>query len=358
MTHGEESIRTAIALQAGEWFIRYQAGPLSAGDSVAFLDWLKASPIHVEEYLGVARVAKGLRAAVGQPDVSLDRYLASLRRGDDTVVSLEQPAPDATSGVSRSSLSPIWQIAASLLLVASGMLWWAHDGELLGIPKTYRTAHGEQSAQLLPDGSVLRLDTDSAVTIRYSGKERVVDVKRGQALFEVAHSNGGRRFRVVAGDVGAIAVGTRFNVYRQESAIAITVAEGEVAVFTGTSAWSGNERDVPALGQRVTAGYQLRVDAGVMSAQPVPVDLRQSLGWLQHKIIFEHRPLGEVAAEFNRYARIPVEVEDVELRALPISGTFDADDLDSFIAYLEKLPGVKVERTPTRIRVMGVTPGT
>ena len=97
MTHGEENIRTAIALQAGEWFIRYQAGPLSAGDSVAFLAWLKASPIHVEEYLGVARVAKGLRAAVGHADVPLDRFLASLRPGDDTIVSLEQPAPHAAS---------------------------------------------------------------------------------------------------------------------------------------------------------------------------------------------------------------------------------------------------------------------
>lgn len=61
-----------------------------------------------------------------------------------------------------------------------------------------------------------------------------------------------------------------------------------------------NGGGVPAFGQHVAPGYQIRVDAGVMSAQPVPVDLRQVLGWLQHKIIFEHRPLGDVAAEFNR----------------------------------------------------------
>ena len=60
--------------------------------------------------------------------------------------------------------------------------------------------------------------------------------------------------------------------------------------------------------QRVRAGYQLRINAGEASAQPVPVDVSQALAWLHHKIVFEQRPLGEVAEEFNRYARIPVVI--------------------------------------------------
>jgi transmembrane sensor len=108
--------------------------------------------------------------------------------------------------------------------------------------------------------------------------------------------------------------------------------------------------------QRVTAGYQVSIDAGGVTAQPVPVDLNQTLGWLQHKIVFDHQPLGEVAAEFNRYASIPVEVEDATLRALPVSGMFDADDTESFIAFLRTLPEVRVEKTPARIRVTKVKP--
>ena len=76
-------------------------------------------------------------------------------------------------------------------------------------------------------------------------------------------------------------------------------------------------------------------------------------GWLQHQIVFEHRPLGEVAAEFNRYARTPLEVEDARLAALPISGSFDADDMEAFVAYVERLPGTRLRRTETRIRVLG-----
>jgi transmembrane sensor len=357
VTPSDEEIRAAIAQQAGEWFIAYQAGSLAEEDGAAFLAWLKASPIHVREYLGVARIAHHLPAALGEAQVPLETFLAQAAASeDDSVVSLQRPAPAQKRPLRRSS-TRAWRIAASLLALAAGVLWWVHDGERFGIPKTYKTAHGVQSAERLPDGSVLRLDTDSEATVRYSDRERLIEVKRGQVLFDVAHEDN-RRFRVASGNAGAIAVGTQFDVYRKTGAIEFTVVHGEIAVFSGEPLWLRSAAAIPAAVQRVTAGYQLRVDAGILSAQPVPVDLNQTLGWLQHQIVFEHRPLGDVAAEFNRYGSIPVEIEDAALRALPVSGMFDADDIESFVVFLQTLPGVRVEKTPARIRVIRITPTT
>jgi transmembrane sensor len=351
-----ENIRAAIAQQAAEWFIANQAGSLPEEDSAAFLAWLKASPVHVSEYLGVARIAHHLPAAVGKPQVPLDAFLAQGVVDDgDRVASLQRPAPEKRSSVVRRLSYPVWAIAASVLALATGVLWWAHDGELFGIPKTYRTAHGEQIVERLPDGSVLRLDTDSTAAVRYSTRERLIELRRGQALVEVAHESD-RRFRIAAGDIGAVAVGTQFNVYRKSASIEFTVVRGEIAVFTGEPSWLHRAGAISATVQRVTAGYQLSIDAGGRAAQPVLVDLNQTLGWLQHKIVFDHRPLGEVAAEFNRYGSIPVEVEDATLRAIPVSGMFDADDTESFVAFLRTLPDVRVEKTPARIRVTKVTP--
>ena len=104
----------------------------------------------------------------------------------------------------------------------------------------------------------------------------------------------------------------------------------------------------------VNAGYQVHVDTGGLSAQPIPVDVQQTVAWLQRKIAFEQRPLGEVADEFNRYVSIPIEIDEATLRALPISGVFDAYDIDSFVAFLQALDGVRVERTNARIRVYSV----
>ena len=356
MTTSDQEIRGSIAQQAGEWFVANQAGPLPEAESAAFLAWLKASPVHVREYLAVARIAHHLPAVVGRPQVPLEAFLAQQPSGDDRVASLPG-RPERRPSEVRHSLPWLSALAASVLVLAAAALWWTHDGELFGIPKRYRTAHGEQSVHHLPDGSVVRLDTDSAVTVHYSARERLVELDRGQALFEVTHE-AARRFRVEAGTAGVIAVGTRFDVYRKPQFTEITVADGEVAVFAGAPSWLRGMGGVPAEVQRVAAGYQVRIDGSGSPAQPVPADLNQTLGWVQHKIVFQHRPLGEVAAEFNRYSKVPVEIEDEELRTLPVSGMFDAADTESFVTFLERLAGVRVERTAQRIRVLKVTPTT
>ena len=357
MTPSEEQVRAAVAQQAGTWFIANQSGSLEQAERAAFVAWLKASPIHVEEYLGVALIAHDLPAAMDEPDLPLESLL-EMARADDTngVVSLEPPMRVRDLPSKQVSKPRIWSFATStaavVLVLAASAVWWLHDGDLLGLPKTYQTAHGEQIVAQLPDGSELHLNTDSAVTVRYTRSERVVEIARGQALFTVARDDH-RRFRVAAGDAHVLAVGTQFDVYRKPDATIVTVVEGSVAVLAGQPPQPG-VTGFPPDAVRVNAGYQVHVDTRGVSAQPTPVDVQQTVAWLQRQIAFEQRPLGEVAEEFNRYGSIPIEIDDAALRALPISGVFDAYDVDSFVAFLQTLDGVRVERTHARIRVFSV----
>ena len=206
--------------------------------------------------------------------------------------------------------------------------------------------------QRLPDGSTLHLDSDSVVRVRYSGRERLVELTSGRALFQVIHDDP-RRFRVAAGVAGTIAVGTRFQVSRSGGAVTVTVAEGQVAAFAGQPEWLGAQ-GIPADVQRVDRGYQARIDDRGVSVGPV--DLVQAIAWAEHRIVFRQRPLGEVAAEFNRYGRVPVEIEDARLRALPVTGMLDLTNPESFVAFLETLPGVQVQRSATRIKVVKAAP--
>ena len=246
MTPNEEQVRAAVAQQAGTWFIANQSGSLEQAERADFMAWLKASPIHVEEYLGVALVAHDLPAAAEDPQVPLESLL-ELARADDTdrVVPIEaslpvrEPAPKRMRAPYRRSFAT--SIAAVALLLAASVLWWMRDGEFLGLPKTYQTAHGEQTVAQLPDGTELHLNTDSAVTVRYTRSERVVEIARGQALFTVARDDP-RRFRVAAGDVHVVAVGTRFDSYRRPDATIVTVVEGSVAVLEWKAAAAGRDR--------------------------------------------------------------------------------------------------------------------
>jgi transmembrane sensor len=352
MSPSDEQVLAAIAEQAGAWFVQNRSGPLDDEARTSFIAWLRASPVHVQEYLGVAMVAGDLPAAASDEQVSLESLLAEARAGGDNVVPLDRSLLEHASAKPRLRVSRTWSLAlaasAAIIAVVSVAIWSKRDGERIELLATYSTAHGEQSTRQLPDGSVLHLNTDSKVTVRYSNKERVVELDRGEALFQVAHDSQ-RRFRVAASEAGMIAVGTQFDVYRRAAAVTITVVEGTVAVFTGDPPAPVSNGTLPSTELRLMAGYQVEVGRRVGS--PRPVDARATVAWLQRQLAFDDRPLGEVADEFNRYGRISIQIDDPELRAMPISGVFDAYDVDSFAAFLATLNGVVVQKTPTGIRV-------
>lgn len=355
MNSNNKQMRDVVAEQAAEWFVQNRDAPLEREARAEFVAWLRASPLHIEEYLGIAAVARDLPIAAGDPEFHPEALLQRAHAAPDNVVALERPRLRRSVTALPVRRTPLWPRAAAaalvLMAVAATAIWSMRDGERFGLPRTYSTLHGEQRLQQLPDGSVLHLNTDSQVTVRYSRRERVVDVDRGQALFQVAHE-GARRFRVAAGGAGIVAVGTEFDVYRKNGSVTVTVVEGTVAVFAGTAPPLLPGALLPEYVLRLGAGYQLQVSSQI--GAPTRLDARAAVAWLHRQIAFENWALGDVAAEFNRYGPIPLEVDDQGIRAVRISGVFDAYDTDSFAAFLGTLNGVVVQKTPTRIRVLSL----
>src|SRR5271170_3775839 len=91
MNSNEEQVRTAIAEQAGEWFAVNDEGPLDARDSAALAVWLKTSPVHIEEFLGVSAIARDLREARTDPQYSLEAILSRARAEEETAVQPHWP---------------------------------------------------------------------------------------------------------------------------------------------------------------------------------------------------------------------------------------------------------------------------
>jgi transmembrane sensor len=217
----------------------------------------------------------------------------------------------------------------------------------------FETRHGEQQTHRLTDNSVLHLNTDSAVTIRYSPTERLVVLTSGEADFEVA-PDPSRAFRVSAGAAEILDRATKFDVRLLNDATVITVVEGHVAVRPtakppGAGAESNDNNPPPFV--QVGADEQVSVTEGKWPVEPRAVDAERATAWLRREIVFEREPLGRVAAEFNRYAAKPIEITSPALRDLEISGVFRADETEEFLAFLRRLDGVRVDVTPTLIRV-------
>ncbi len=349
MSQSNSQIREAIAEQASEWFIENRRGQLDAETRAEFMGWLQTSPVHVEVYLRIAALAPDFGAAAKSTTTPLETLLS--RAEKDNVLSVQAPVVETPPVSAAPRRLRAWALAAmaALAFAATATIWSMRDGERFGLPKTYSTSYGEQRAQSLPDGTVLHLNINSEVTVRFSRGERVITIDRGQAMFDVVHQDG-RRFRVQAGPAGVIAVGTRFDVYRRPEAVRITVVEGTVAVYSGAPPRPLAADQLASPTVLLHADNQIDVNGRV--GVPRRVDARAAVAWLQRQIAFDGEPLAQVASEFNRYGRIPLNVEGDALRALPISGAFDAYDTDSFVTFLETLKGVVVQRTPTRIRVL------
>jgi transmembrane sensor len=337
----DEEVRALIARQAADWFLAHRDGSLGTGGRQAFDEWLLASPVHVEEYLGVALIAQALPTAADDPDSPLEAILERAGTVDEAEVRLLRANISEPNAIPERR--PVWNrwkfaVAALLIVVIGGFLWWNPDRPAL---QRYATAHGEQKTWRLADNSVLRLNTDSAVTVRYRPAERLIEIDRGQAFFEVAHEPT-RRFRVVAGATNIVAVGTQFDVYRDRASTVVTVVEGQVTVAPDSTL----SRTL-----HVTAGGQVRVTAGTLPDRTTPVDAERSTAWLRRQIAFDQESLGAVAAEFNRYGAVPIKIETASLNTLMISGVFAADDTETFLAFLRTLDDVTVETTSTQIRV-------
>jgi transmembrane sensor len=350
MTSNEEQVRAAIAEQAGEWFVANDEGPLDAQDSAALSAWLKASPVHIEEFLGVSAIARNLREARADPEYSLDAILARARAEDDTPV---QPFWSRVIGAvwgqpGRRLLTATVATAAFAVLTVGWFLSWnvtptvqpSVSGGTAALH--FETRHGEQLNRRLADNSILHLNTDSAVTIRYGKNERLVMLTSGQADFEVAHEPD-RAFRVIAGLAEIVDLGTKFDVRLEHDSTVITVVEGQVAV--------GPSQNHPPRFVQLSADQQIRVAEGEWPVTPASVDSQRTTAWLRREIVFDHEPLEQVVAEYNRYTAKPIEIATPALRNLQISGVFATDDTEAFVAFLRSLKGVRVEVTETRIRV-------
>jgi transmembrane sensor len=361
MNSSEEQVRAAIAEQAGEWFALNNEGPLDVRDSAALAAWLKTSPVHIEEFLGVSAIARDLSEARTDPEYSLEAILARARAEDGPPL---QPLWLRVIEAVRIGPRRRWRPAAGAMAVCAVLslgllLTWnlrpvepvSGSGAITALH--FETRHGEQLNRRLADGSVLHLNTDSAVTIRYGKAERLILLTSGQAEFEVAHERD-RAFRVIAGSAEVLDLGTKFDVRLEHDSTVVTVVEGRVAVgpspIQGKHATNSSQNRSPRFVE-LGADQRIKVAEGEWPATPVAVDAQSSTAWLRREIVFDHEPLERVAAEYNRYTARPIEIATPALRNLQITGVFATDDPDAFIAFLRSLKGVRVEVTEMRIRV-------
>ena len=201
--------------------------------------------------------------------------------------------------------------------------------------ETYKTAVGGRQQIALNDGSTVDLNTDSVIRVHMSAGRRDIVLKRGEALFHVAH-DGSRPFFVTAETTIVRAVGTAFSVrIREDNRVEVVVTEGRVAVGSPRID-TGDQPVLASSAAAVTVDEVAAVSHGRVSIKRLQHDeIGRKLAWTAGKLAFLGETLSEVVDEFNRYNLRHVIVADPSILQKKFGGVFTATDLDGFLATLE-----------------------
>jgi transmembrane sensor len=348
-----------IEERAGMWLAKRESGSWSAEDEARFKHWLDASTANRVAFLrqeGAWEHALRLQALRGHTPPgtvpSPDEWRLSPFVSDGSA-RLRPHDPEARpetidtgTVVAASHRRWIrWTLAASVILAVVGALTW----HLSSRGPYYHTAVGGLASVPMTDGSRVTLNTDSAIRLAVTERERRVQLERGEAFFEVA-KDPTRPFVVVAGNKRVIAVGTKFSVRRSGNDLGVFVTEGKVRLEDDSFLASSPTPSPRQADSLLAAGTIARAgDSGVVvQEKPLP-EVQDFLSWRSGYLTFRDIPLADAIAEFNRYNEQKIFIEDATVAALRFSGKIRPTNFEAFVRLLEDAFPIRARHTDGRI---------
>lgn len=321
---------------ASDWLIRRDSQQWTRADQASLEQWLDAATQH--------RVAF-LRLELAWEETARLKALG-------TGVPGNRPPPPGHWNLSPffdSSKLPrttrprrrqwLWALAATVLIAVGvgGYFSWTLGGE------QYTTPVGGLTYVPIRDGSKITLNTNSRVRVALTETARRVDLKQGEAFFEVA-KDPNRPFVVAAGSRRIVAVGTKFSVRHEGESVEVTVTEGKVRIEDADRSVHGNATD--ATGSAMSAGVDAPVlltpgaiarmdEAGLLIQRKSLPEIETRLSWRVGVLMFREQSLADAVAEFNRYNERKIVIADPATAALKVEGNFKATNADAFVRLLE-----------------------
>jgi transmembrane sensor len=337
MTRAPQAVPQTVEAQAADWLALARSGRMTPAQTADLEAWLAADVEHRLAY---------------QSMQDTWRLFGDLE-DDPAVMEVREWATRAYNRPVQYRFAAA--IAAAAVLAGGWWSWWASTPAPLppeivaaateNPAQAISTGLGQTTTATLFDGSVVTLDTDSALVAREVGGIRLIELKKGRAFFKVAHDTT-RPFKVLAAGRTVTATGTQFSVRAEPGAYQVTLVEGSVTVE------SPRGRFLPGQEKKLTPGLSLLADAGGR-LDVEKINVVADTSWRTGRLTFQDEPLGQAAAEMNRYSKRKLVV-DPAVAATPILGVFPNGDVEAFaraaeatqIASVRAMDDTRIELAP------------
>jgi transmembrane sensor len=304
-----------VKAAAADWFARRNFWNWTDENEAAFAEWFNASLAHRAAYVRVEAAWKRTER--------LTVLKSSVRR----------PAQPASGERAR-----FWFFGAAaatvavVAIVGATLNWPSNEPE----SQTYATAIGGRETLALKDGTRIELNTDTQLRTQITARERKVWLDHGEAYFQVKH-DAAHPFVVIAGNHRVTDLGTKFVIRRDATKMEVALVEGRAQVDALNS-----KTNAPSV--EMVPGDVVIATANRIETQKKPVAvLSTDLSWRQGLLVFKRSTLAEAAAQFNRYNREKLVIDESAAQ-LKIGGTFQSDNITDFAEVAREVLGVKIAR--------------
>ncbi len=313
----DEAIEAAI-----EWTVKISFNIPDENTHREFEEWLGSDPRHAEAWQQMKYSQEQLDVLPGHQIINVLERVDEKRR---------------SRGISRREAVKWTALGAILLVVGWGIRNQRPEpGETMAAD----TEAGARHVLRFSEGTVIELNTDTAVRAEFTRRRRNVHLLRGEVFIATgpdSESAASRPF-VVETPFGPLqALGTRFAVRLMTGGVRVAVLEGMVRLGTSgtiTVAEAGETWILDARGGR-------RLSDSALTA----------IDWIDDVIVARNLPLSDLLSELSRYRSEKI-VWDPGAADLKVSGIYHTDDTDGALSILSRsLPIVLNSRPDNRIHV-------
>jgi transmembrane sensor len=300
-----------IATQAARWFILLTSGEASMKEQRAFDAWLRADAEHERAWQRAQQVSR----TAGQVPAGIGKTVLC--------------RPDATTRERRRAVKHLlllMAVAPAGWLAFETMPWrvWTAD---------YATATGVRRSVTLPDGTVVELNTSTAIDIAFDAQQRTLWLREGEIMVSTAHDpfasadKAARPLLVITSHGQIHPVGTRFIVRQHRERSDVAVLEGAVELRTRNGA-------AMHLLKAGWAASFTETQIGQDRVLPSGSD-----AWTRGIVVADDMRLDQLLAELGRY-RSGFLTCDPQLASRRVTGAFQINHTDGALANIAQLLSV------------------
>lgn len=329
-----------LVQEARAWFIKIHYGEHDETSQKAFENWLLAHKDHQKYYENICAFMQKTENYTSDPMCD-ERYKHLLSGDKENRVSSLANFIGFLKRTWKLWIPPgrflSGSIVASLflLLIASFI-----SQNFIG-DNSYQTAIGEQKTVTLADGSIVKLNTNTKITVDFSDLSRSVILDQGQAYFIVA-KNPERPFIVNFNSGRVTAIGTEFEVYNKGPEVVVSLVEGSIKVqpdkTKAIAPQTEPDQIVMVVNDDLTTGTQISLSPEYVS--PITkIDNKLINAWQKEQLIFSKASLKYVISEINRYSPRKVILAQSDMGSKIISGVFPIDSIEA-ISIISKYFGL------------------